>query len=78
MFIVSILLEKRTRTVPQMQEILTKYGEGIYARMGFHNVPEEESDMIILIHTNDDVEELVKELNHLDHVKVNYMKIKTE
>lgn len=75
MHLISIIVEKRKKTVPMMQEILTKYGENIHSRIGFHNVPEEEKDMIIIIYNNDNVEEFVKELKKIENIKINNMRI---
>lgn len=73
MYIVSIAIEKRTKTVPKIQEILTKYGDEIHSRIGFHMI-EEKKEYIIIAYIGKDIEEFISELKESENVIINYMK----
>lgn len=73
-YIVSITIEKRKKTVPEIQEILTKYGDEIHSRIGLHTV-KEGKEYIIIAYTGDKVEEFIQELKENNNVIVNFMEI---
>jgi len=71
-------MENRVDNALKFQEVLTKNGCKIKARLGLHDVSEGtcSNDGIIVLHpcgTKDDVEALVKELNNLDGVTARYI-----
>lgn len=74
MQIISITIEKRKQTVPEIQEILTKYGDEIHSRIGLHTV-EDKKEFIIIAYTGKHVEDFVKELKENENVKINYMQV---
>ena len=74
MYIVSIAIERREKTVPKVQEILTEYGDDIHSRIGLHKVQEDERDFIIVMYTGKNIEEFVHALKDNNNTSVNYMK----
>jgi len=71
-------MENRVDNALKFQEVLTKNGCKIKARLGLHDVSEGtcSNDGIIVLRpcgTKDDVEALVKELNNLDGVTARYI-----
>ena len=73
MYIVSILVDNRADNACEIQEILTKYGKNINARLGVQNPKGENTGIIIVVYTEENIEEFVKELNSIENVSVNYM-----
>ena len=76
MYVVSISIDSRKENVPEVQKILTKYGEKISTRLGIHNNVDEHNVIIIAIYTSSDVEDFVEELNTINGTNVNFMEIK--
>lgn len=74
MYIVSIAIEKRKQTVPKIQDILTKFGDEIHSRMGFHNI-EVGKEYIIIVYTGKHIDNFVEELKGSENVIVNFMKV---
>lgn len=74
MYIISIAIEKRKQTVPKIQEILTRYGDEIHSRMGFHNI-EAGKEYIIIVYTGKHINNFVNELRENENVIVNFMKV---
>ena len=72
MYIVSILINKREEQVPGEQEILTKYGKNITARLGLHKCKDGDN-LIVVVYDSEDVEEFVEELNAAGNVSANFM-----
>ena len=77
-YIIGVRMENRVDNALKFQEVLTKNGCKIKARLGLHDVSEGtcSNDGIIVLHpcgTKDDVEALVKELNNLDGVTARYI-----
>ena len=73
-----IVVDKRTKSAPKVQEVLTKYGDSILSRFGTHD-PEEKDHGVITLNLRDNeerLEALAQELEHLDGVTVKtiYMK----
>ena len=68
--IVGISVDKRTKTVPEVQEVLTKFGDKIISRFGVHDVGEHERGLITLnfVGSGEQLEELKNELNSLEGV----------
>lgn len=75
MYVVSISVDSRKENIPEVQEVLTKYGEKISTRLGIHNNINEHNGIIITIYTQNDVEDFVEELNTISGTSVNYMEI---
>ena len=73
MYVVSIKVEKRNAEVPEVQEILTKYGDGIETRLGIHT--SEKQGIIIAIYSKENVEQFVEEINEIGNVSANHMKV---
>ncbi|MCF6096148.1 hypothetical protein L1766_03865 [Thermovorax subterraneus] len=72
--IMAILVDNRTHSAPKVQEILTKYGCNIKVRLGLHEVDERhcsDEGLIILqlCGSEEDIQNLEKELNSLERVK---------
>lgn len=72
--IMGILVDNRNACAPKVQEILTKHGCIIKARLGLHEVDEKQcydEGLIILqlCGSDGEIEELQKELNSLERVK---------
>lgn len=73
MYVVSISVENREREIPEVQEILTKYGDNITTRLGVHNLMRNDGNVIIITYMAEDVEDFVEDLNMVEDVSVNYM-----
>lgn len=71
MYIVSISIDKRYKEVPEVQTVLTEYGEDIEARLGLHNKAKE--GLIIIVYNKENIEEFVEKLTEIGKVSVNYM-----
>ena len=65
--IVGILVDKRTKSAPQVQEILTKYGDSIISRFGTHDPGEMEHGLITL-NFRDKEEKLKAMIHDLENV----------
>lgn len=77
--IMGILVDKRTKAAPRVQEILTAFGDSILSRVGIHD-PGEEQHGLITLNVRDDtkkIETLANELSALDGVDVKIMTMKS-
>lgn len=70
--VVGISVDKRTKSAPKVQEILTKFGDNIISRYGVHDVGEHEKGLITLnfVGGNESLSQLKSELNDLEGVIV--------
>lgn len=76
MHIVSLVIEKRTEDIPEVQATLTKYGKNIISRLGLHDIDEKEEGLIIIVYNDkESIEEFVETLNSINGVNVNYMEV---
>ncbi len=75
MYIVSISIEHREKCVPEVQEVLTRYGENISTRLGIHNPEKENTGVIILSYVGENVKEIAEELNEIPEVTANFMEV---
>lgn len=75
MRIVTISIEKREKEVPHVQAVLTKYGEEIHSRIGYHNVEKDNRGLIVILYTGNHPDEFCEELKEKDGVKVNCMEV---
>ena len=73
MYIVSIKVEKRHKEVPEIQSILTKYGESIDTRLGIHT--KDKQGLIVVVYSKENVEQFVEELNSIGNITSNYMEV---
>lgn len=71
MYVVSIKVEKRHSEIPEVQEILTKYGDAIETRLGLHT--KEKQGIIIALYNKQNVEQFVEEINSIGEVTANFM-----
>lgn len=78
LFIMGILVDKRTKSAPKVQEILTQYGDSIISRFGVHDPGEVNNGLITLnIQDNEDgFHGLSSKLESLDGVTVKSMQMK--
>lgn len=76
MHIVSLVIEKRTEDIPEVQATLTKYGKNIISRLGLHDIDEKKEGLIIIVYNDkESIEEFVETLNSINGVNVNYMEV---
>ncbi len=70
--IMGVLVDKRTKSAPVVQEVLTKYGDSILSRFGIHDPGEKEHGLITLNLRDKEerIEALARELEELDGVTV--------
>lgn len=70
--LMGIVIENRKETAPEVQKILTEYGDIIRMRMGFHEDTENNEGFIILTLKDDDkqIEKFVDELKKINQVRV--------
>ncbi|HEX3028735.1 MAG TPA: hypothetical protein VHT34_05430 [Clostridia bacterium] len=76
--IMGITVDKRTKSAPQVQEILTKFGDSILMRVGVHD-PGEEQNGLITLNLRDKDEKIMalqRELESLDGVNVKSIEMK--
>ena len=74
MYIISILIEERTKEAVRVQEVLTKFGNNIISRLGLHNPEPNENDIIIVAYNNKStIEDFRKELEEIKNIRVNIM-----
>ena len=78
--IMAIMIDKRSTAAPTVQEILTKHGEIINVRLGFHDLHQGQSNengQIVLHLKGSDavIEKLTADLSALDLVKVKTMSL---
>ncbi len=71
MYIVSIKTSKREKEVPNVQQILTNYGEAIDTRLGINL--KDNNGLIIVVYSGSKIEEFVGDLNSIESVEVNFM-----
>lgn len=73
-----ILVDKRSDSAPEVQDILTRHGDSILSRVGIHDPDEEEHGLISLYvrDKTEKVEKLEHELGALEGVQVKTMVMK--
>ena len=75
MYLVSITNQNRKQSVPEVQEILTKYGKNITTRLGIRDPEDEKRGIIVVTYDGENVDEFVETLNMIQSVNVNYMEM---
>ncbi len=71
MKVITISVDKREKEVPDVQAILTKYGEEIHSRIGYHNIEKDRKGLIVIIYTGEHSKEFCEELNEINNIKIN-------
>ncbi|MCD2347929.1 hypothetical protein [Clostridium guangxiense] len=76
--IVGIVVDKRTKSAPQVQEILTKYGDSIISRFGTHDPGEREHGLITLNFRDKEetLKAMIDDLKNVDAVVVKAIDMK--
>ncbi len=75
MYIVGISVENRKESIPEVQNILTQYGNKITTRLGIHDEPIENRGIIITTYQAEDVQIFIEKLRAVESVRVNYMEL---
>ncbi len=75
MKVITISVDKREKEVPDVQAVLTKYGEEIHSRIGYHNLQKDRKGLIVIIYTGKNSEKFCEELNEISNVKVNCIEV---
>ena len=75
MHIISIMVESRIKEIPDVQKILTAYGENIISRLGLHSIGKNKNGLIIVVYDGKNVEEFIDELKKIENISVKNMKI---
>jgi hypothetical protein len=71
MYIVSVKVATRQLEVPRLQEVFTKFGSSIDTRLGMNTG--DEKGLIVLVYSNDDVQNFVEEINAVGDVSASFM-----
>jgi hypothetical protein len=78
LYVMGILVDKRTKAAPRVQEVLTQYGGSIVSRFGTHD-PDEVENGLITLHVKsqeDSLKALSQQLESLDGVVVKSVQMK--
>jgi hypothetical protein len=71
-----IIVENRDSKAPDVQEILTKFGSIINARLGLHENGFNEGKIILdLADDEEQIQKLSKELEEIDGIRVGYINV---
>lgn len=74
--IMVVIVENRDSKAPDVQEVLTKFGSIINARLGLHENDFNEGKIILdLVDNAEKIEELAKELNSITGIRVGHMSV---
>ncbi len=75
--IIGISIDKRTKSAPVVQEVLTRFGDQIIARFGVHDIGEKERGLVTLnfVGSDDQLSQLEEQLSTLDGVSVKSMEL---
>ena len=74
--IMVIIVENRDSKAPDVQEVLTKFGSIINARLGLHENGFNEGKIILDLEDNEEqIKELSKELEGITGIRVGYMNV---
>ena len=74
--IMVIIVENRDSKAPDVQEVLTKFGSIINARLGLHENDFNEGKIILdLVDDAEKIQELAKELNGITGIRVGHMSV---
>lgn len=75
MQIISISVDNRVKEIPEVQDILTEYGNDITARLGIHNPKKENQGVVIVAYIGEKVDQLIEDLNAIQGVDINDMEV---
>ncbi len=75
MYVVGISVEKRKEAIPEVQNVLTRFGDKITTRLGIHDDTNESKGIIITTYKADDIGDFIEKLNSIDAVEASFMKI---
>ena len=75
MHIISINVKKRVKEVPDVQKVLTEFGDSIISRIGLHNIGENKNGLIIVVFDGKNEKEFTDKLEKIENVSVKSMKI---
>jgi len=74
--IMVIIVENRDSKAPDVQEVLTKFGSIINARLGLHENGFNEGKIILDLEDNEEqIKELSQELQGISGIRVGYMNV---
>ncbi len=74
--IMAVIVDNRSKCAPKVQEILTRYGEGIISRLGIHETEQNNGIISLNINKGDEfVRDLTDELMQLEGVQVKTLKV---
>lgn len=81
--VMAVLISHRSKSVPKVQQILTKYGCIIKTRLGLHDIGEGycSSDGMLILHlqgSQEEIENLNTELNELENIQASKIEFKSE
>jgi len=77
LYIMGVLLGKRTSEAPEVQKVFTKYGESILSRLGIHESEELNGFISLNIRASEKYMQAFEEdLTSIEGVDVKYMKVK--
>ena len=71
MYIVSIKVEKRESKIPDVQRILTNYGEAIDTRLGVHT--KDNQGLIVVLYNKENINDFISDLGKIEDINVKYM-----
>ena len=68
--IIGIMVDARTKTAPDVQEVLTNYGDNILSRLGIHDPGEKDRGLITITFTGDEdrLQRLIDQLSAINGV----------
>ncbi len=73
MYIVSIKTSKREKEIPNVQQILTNYGETIDTRLGINL--KDNQGLIIILYSGNKINEFISDLNSIGSIETSYMEV---
>lgn len=74
LYMMAVLLGKRSCEAPEVQKVFTKYGDCILSRLGIHECAETMGVISLNIKSNDEyIERFTSELESIDGVSVKHM-----
>lgn len=76
MHIIAISIKERTEDVPDVQKVLTKYGNSIVSRLGLHDIGEKKKNLILIVYDGENIEKILEELNQIKRITVNTTEIR--
>ena len=75
MYLIAIKIKDRVENAPDIQEVLTRYGKNIEARLGLREKENVHEGNIIRVYDGEDLKDFLEELSNFDEIKINYMEM---